>query len=291
MVSNQKKRRQRPQIITYIIVLLLIFIFAYPFWHAIVLSFSDKVFANEPGFKFWPRNFSLDAYQQVFISNTIYIGYANTIIRTVVGTAITLVITYSAAFAMSHKNLPGWSLINFLIVFTMFFGGGIIPTYLNIKNLGLLNTRWALILPTAAGAWNFLIMRNFINSISKEMEDAARIDGANIFQTMVQVFLPLSKSVVAVIALWSVVGHWNAWFDSITYANKDNLIVLQTVVRRLIDTGEEMVAAGEGLTMAESTPQTVRAATVVIASVPILMGYPFIQKYLVKGTMVGAVKG
>lgn len=288
---KMNRMKKKPQIITYIVVLALSFIFAYPFWHTLVLSLSDKVSANMPGFKFWPETFSLDAYKQVFSSNTIFVGYANTIVRTVAGTAITLVITFCAAYGMTHKEIPGWSLINFIIIFTMFFGGGIIPTYMNLKSLGLLNTRWVLILPTAAGAWNFIIMRNFISGISREMEEAARIDGASDLQTMIKIYLPLSKAVIAVIALWSVVSHWNAWFDAITYANKDSLIVLQTVVRRLIDTGDEMTAAGEGLSMAESTPQTVRAATVMVATIPILAGYPFIQKYLVKGTMVGAVKG
>ena len=290
MVKGHKKKK-KPQIITYIILLILTFIFVYPFWQTVVLSFSDKVYANAPGFKFWPPEISLDAYKKVFSTNTIFIGYANTIFRTAVGTIITLVITFCAAYTMSHKELPGWSAINFIIIFTMFFGGGLIPTYLNLKSLHLLNTRWVLILPGAAGAWNFIIMRNFLSSISREMEDAARIDGAGVIQTMTHVILPLSKSVIAVIGLWSVVGHWNAWFDSMAYANKNNLIVLQMVVRRLIDQGENLAAAGDAMTMASATPATVRAATVVIATAPILMGYPFIQKYLVKGTMVGAVKG
>lgn len=286
-----KKRKEKPQIITYIIVALLAFVFLYPFWHTAVMSFSDTTFANEPGFKFWPKVVSFDAYKKVLTDSTIYIGYANTIIRTVAGTIITLVITFCAAFTMSHKNLKGKTLLNFLIVFTMFFNGGLIPTYMNLKALGLLNTRWVLILPAAAGAWNFIIMRNFVSAIGPEMEEAARIDGASVYQTMLKIILPLSKPVMAVIGLWSVVNHWNAWYDSLTYANKNDLIVLQTVIRRLIDRSDAEAAAGEVVEMVSSSPQTVRAATVMIATLPILLGYPFIQKYLVKGTMVGAVKG
>lgn len=285
------KRKEKPQIITYIIVALLAFVFLYPFWHTAVMSFSDTAFANEPGFKFWPKIVSLDAYKKVLSDNSIYIGYANTIIRTVFGTIITLAITFCAAFTMSHKNLKGKALLNFLIVFTMFFNGGLIPTYMNLKALGLLNTRWVLILPAAAGAWNFIIMRNFVSAIGPEMEEAARIDGASVYQTMLKIILPLSKPVMAVIGLWSVVNHWNAWYDSLTYANKNDLIVLQTVIRRLIDRSDAEAAAGEVVEMVSSSPQTVRAATVMIATLPILLGYPFIQKYLVKGTMVGAVKG
>ena len=285
-----KKRRKKPQILTYIVIAILGFCFVYPFWQTLVLSFSDKVYANAPGFKFWPKEITLEAYKKVFASGSIFTGYANTLFRTVVGTLLTIVITYSAAFAMSHKDLPGRKVINFLIVFTMFFGGGLVPTYMNLKSLGLINTIWVLILPGAAGAWNFIIMRNFIGSISKELEDAAHIDGAGPFKTMTMIYAPLSKATIAVIGLWSAVGHWNAWFDSITYANKANLVVLQTVIRRLIDTGNEMAATGENMSMADMTPETVRAATVMIATIPILLAYPFIQKYLVKGTMVGAVK-
>lgn len=290
MVKHRGKNR--PQIVTYIIVAILAFVFVYPFWHMVVLSVSDKIFANTPGFKFWPQNFSLDAFKQVFAANTIYIGYLNTIIRTVAGTVLTLVLTFPAAYAMSHKNLPGWSVINFIIVFTMFFGGGLIPTYLNMKELNLLNTRWVLILPAAAGAWNFIIMRNFLSGISKEIEEAARIDGASAFQIMIQVILPLSKSVIAVIAMWSAVWYWNDWYDALTYANRKELQVLQTVVRRLIEVGEEMASSGSSVaSLAESTAVSVRAATVMVATIPILVVYPFVQKYLVKGVMVGAVKG
>lgn len=285
------KTKQKPQIGIYIVLLLLTFIFVYPFWQTIVLSFSDKVYANAPGFKFWPQNFTLDAYREVFKSKTIFIGYANTLWRVIVGSSLTLIITFSAAYAIVHKQLPGHTAINFIIVFTMFFGGGLIPTYLNLKSLGLLNSRWVLVLPGAAGAWNFIIMRNFISAINPEIEEAAQIDGAGPLQTMVRIMVPLAKAVIAVIGLWSVVSHWNAWYDSLVYANKPNLVVLQTVIRRLIDTGEEIAAAGEATTAAESTPETIRAATVMVATLPILAGYPFIQKYLVKGTMVGAVKG
>ena len=289
MVS--RKPGTKPQVVSYIILTLLAFIFVYPFWQTIVMSFSDKVFANAPGFKFWPPRWTLDAYKTVFSSGSIWIGYRNTIIRAAAGCLLTLVITFMCAFAMSHKELPGRRFISFLITFTMFFGGGMVPTYLNYKSLNLLNTLWVLILPGAAGAWNFIIMRNFVSGIGTEMEEAARIDGAGPFQAMVRIILPLSKAVIAVIALWSVVGHWNAWFDSMVYANKPNLVVLQTVVRRLIVVGEEAAAAGESVSAAESTPETVRAATVMVATLPILAGYPFIQKYLVKGTMVGAIKG
>lgn len=285
------KKRKKPQIGVWIVVIVLSFIFIYPFWQTLVMSFTDSVSANQGGFIFWPKNFNLDAYKKVFSTDSIFVGYKNTITRCFLSAILTLSVTFCAAYGMADRNLPGWSFFNLLIVFTMFFGGGVIPTYLNLKALGLINTIWVLVLPGVAGAWNFIIMRNFVSSISKEIQEAALIDGAGTFTTMVKVVLPLSKPVMAVIGLWTVVGDWNAWFDSLTYANKKDLIVLQTVIRRLIDEGDEAVAAGELLTMAEATPATIRAATVMVATLPILLGYPFIQKYLVKGTMVGAVKG
>lgn len=287
----KRKRKQKPQILMWIILAALTFAFVYPFWHTVVVSFSDKVFANMPGFKFWPATFSLEAYKKVFSGDSIFIGYMNTIIRTVIGTVITLVITFMAAFAMSHKDLPGWTLINLIVVFTMFFEGGMIPSYLNIKELGLMGTRWALILPIAARAWNFIIMRNFVGRIDKGMEEAAIIDGANTFQVMTKVILPLSKSSLAVVGLWSAVMHWNAWFDVQLYAGSPDMQVLQTVVRRLIDEGDKLTISASAASAAATTPATIRAATVVVATLPILAGYPFIQKYLVKGTMVGAIKG
>lgn len=288
---GKKTRRNQTQALSLIVLALLAFIFAYPFWQTLVLSFSDKAFANSPGFKFWPRTITLDAYRQVFSTDTIFVGYKNTIIRTVIGTVLTVSITFCAAFAISHQELPGRKFINFLVVFTMFFSGGIVPAYMNIKNLGLLNTRWVLILPLVASAWNFIILRNFITALGRDLEEAACIDGASPTMTMIRIIAPLTKSALSVIALWSVVNHWNAWYDSMVYANKKDLVVLQTVVRRLIDEGEETAAAGEAMTAANTATESVRAATVMIATAPILLGYPFIQKYLVKGTMIGALKG
>jgi len=288
---GRKAHGSKTQAFFLIVMAILAFIFAYPFWQTLVLSFSDKVFANSPGFKFWPRTITLDAYRQVFATNTILVGYLNTIIRTVIGTLLTVCVTFCAAFAIAHNELPGRRLINFMVVFTMFFSGGIVPTYMNIKDLGLLNTRWALILPMVASAWNFIILRNFITALGREMEEAACIDGASPIRIMVRIIAPLTKSALSVIALWSVVNHWNAWYDSMVFANKKELVVLQTVVRRLIDQSEETAAAGEAMTVANTATVSVRAATVMIATAPILLGYPFIQKYLVKGTMIGALKG
>ena len=289
-MTQKKGKIHISQIIIYLFAAVLGFCFVYPFWQTLVLSFSETSYANSPGFKFWPMEFSLGAYEHVFSTDMLLIGYMNTLIRVVAGTLLTLTITYCAAFAMSHRDLPGWSLFNFVVVFTMFFSGGLIPSYLNLKNLGILNTRWALILPGAAGAWNLLVMRSFLKGISKELEDAARIDGATPFQIMTRIFLPNSKAILAVVGLWSVVSHWNAWYDSMVYANKSKFLVLQTVIRRLIVEAEEMNPL-EMDRLADITPTTIRCATIMVATLPVLLGYPFVQKYLVKGTMVGAIKG
>lgn len=287
----KKAKRRRPQILITILVIFLSFLFIYPFWHTLMISFSDTVSVNKGGFFFWPKNFNLDSYRMVFKDDSIWIGYKNTIIIAVAETTLQLVVSFCAAYAMSDHDLPGWKVINILLAFTMFFGGGLIPTYLNMKTLGLINTRWALILPGAAGVWSFIVMRTFLGNVSKELQEAALIDGAGTIKTMILIVLPLSKPIIAVTALKSVIADWNAWFSAMLYANKKELMVLQTVIRRLIEEGDASVAAGEVMTMADAAPATMRAATIMAATIPILIAYPFAQKYLVKGTMVGSLKG
>jgi len=288
-----RKRKQKPQIIEYIVLIILAFIFIYPMWHCLVLSFADKKYAVEAGFKFWPPRPTLAAYKSVFSTKTLYVGYANTLFRTVFGTLLTLVVTYCGAYAMRYKNMPGHKVLNFLILFTMYFGGGAVPSYILIRDLGLLNNRLVYILPGAVGAYNLFVMRSFINSLGTEMEESAYIDGANPLQILFRIYLPLSKAIMAVVGLWSVVGHWNSYMDNVLYATKPELLLLQTVIRNL--TAQVNAASLNGnlymATQADMTPVTVQYATVMAVTLPILIAYPYIQKYLVKGTMIGALKG
>jgi putative aldouronate transport system permease protein len=181
-----------------------------------------------------------------------------------------------------------------LILFTMFFGGGLIPSYLLMKNLNLLDSLWALILPSATSAWNLIIARNFISSLPESLEEAAYVDGAHPLTVIFKIMLPLSMPIIAVLALWSAVGHWNAWFDAMIYVRDRDKMVLQLILRQIIiSNSNEMVGSGNllNVTTAETTPETVKAATIIVTIAPIIFAYPFLQKYFVKGIMVGAIKG
>lgn len=264
--------------------------FLYPFWHTLVLSFSSPAFATSLGLKFLPPEVTFDAYKVVFQTNIIYIGYGNTLLRTVAGTALTIVVTYCAAYALSRRTLPFRSTLTFLIVLTMFFSGGLIPMFLVMKSYGLVGTKLALILPMLTSAWNILIARNYISSIGPELEEAALVDGAHPLKIVFLVMFPVSMPIIAVLTIWTAVAHWNAWFDALIYTTSEKDIVLQLVLRRLlIDTQTESTILQS--TVAETTSDTIKAATIIVSILPILCVYPFLQKHFAKGIMVGSVKG
>jgi len=264
--------------------------FLYPFWHTLVLSFSTPAFATSLGLKFIPPEVTFDAYKVVFQTNIIYIGYGNTLLRTVAGTALTIVVTYCAAYALSRRSLPFRSTLTFLIVLTMFFSGGLIPMFLVMKSYGLVGTKLALILPMLTSAWNILIARNFIASIGPELEEAALVDGAHPLKIVFLVMFPVSMPIIAVLTIWTAVAHWNAWFDALIYTTSEKDIVLQLVLRRLlIDTQTESTILQS--TVAETTSDTIKAATIIVSILPIICVYPFLQKHFAKGIMVGSVKG
>lgn len=266
------------------------FLFLYPLWTTVVQSFSSSRTADSIGFKFWPTEWSLNAYQYVFSKQLIWSAYKNTIIRTVVTTALHIMLTYFGAYGLSRRDLPFKNVITFLIVFTMFFSGGLIPSYLLMKNLGLIGSRWAVILPGLTSAWNLVIARNFVQGLPYELEESAAIDGAHPLRIIFQILLPLSKPILAVLALWVAVGQWNSYFDAMLYNNSPELKPLALLVR-------EMVVEAQGMNEnslmidANVASSSVRAATIVVSMVPILCVYPFVQKYFVKGVMVGALKG
>lgn len=271
----------------------LIIIFLYPFLDVLSLSFAEPKDANTmkirllPGL---PLNFT--AYREIAHNKYLFTAFGNTLFRTILGSALTTIFTFMGAFVLAKRTLPFRKIITSFILFTMFFSGGLIPTYMLMRSLHLIGSRWALILPGLTSAWNLLIMRNFLMTIPASMEEAAVIDGAGIYTTMFRIIFPLCLPIVAVIALWSAVGHWNAYFDAMIYTPGGNQVVLQLLLRRiLIENSRE--AMGEILmaSSTDTTPETVKAATVIVAIVPILCAYPFVQKYFVKGIHIGAVKG
>lgn len=265
-------------------------VFVYPFWQTLVLSFSNASFATSLGLKIVPLGASLDSYKQVFATSSIYIGYGNTLFRTVIGTTLTILVTYCGAYALARRDLPLKRSITFLIVVTMFFSGGLIPMFLVMKSYGLVGTKLALILPMLTSAWNLLLARNFIASISREIEEAALVDGASPFKIVFRVMFPISMPIIAVLTIWTSVAHWNAWFDAMIYAPAEKDVVLQLVLRRLlIDTQNEGSILQS--TLASTTSETIKSATIIVAIIPILCVYPFLQKYFTQGLMVGSVKG
>lgn len=268
----------------------------YPFWQTIVLSFSDPNIGSGLGMNLWPERWIPDAYQFIFGYGSIMKAYLNTIIRTVTGTFLILAFTVLAAYPLSKRNLPYRNTITIFFLIAMFFSGGIIPDYLLVKNLGLLDTRWALVLPTAVNVFYIIIMRNYFMTIDKGIEESAKMDGASDFTILIRVILPLSKPVLATIGLWAAVFHWNEWFHALVYIQGESKTVLQIIVRDMLTAmdlsqssdGGAIGGAGSNENLMQSN---VRAATVMISIGPIVLVYPFIQKYFIRGIMIGSLKG
>ena len=221
-------------------------------------------------------------------------AYANTLHRAFFGTSLTLLVTFTAAYALSKRDLPGRSFLTVCFVLTMFFAGGLIPTYLLIRSLGLMNSRWVLILPIAMNVYYIIVARNFLMTIDQSMEDSAIIDGAGYWTILLRIMVPLAKPVFVTVGLWAAVEHWNAWFDAMIYLDERNKQVLQLLIRDMLKVLDfaELDEAGDVLGLSEPVPvQSVQAVTILLTIGPIVVVYPFVQKYFVKGIMLGAIKG
>ncbi|MCX6972452.1 MAG: carbohydrate ABC transporter permease [Verrucomicrobia bacterium] len=263
----------------------------YPFLYTLSLSLSSAKEASRDGLHLYPAELSLTSYQMVLTNPNILTGYINTIVRTLLGTTLTLLATCVAAYPLSRREMPHRSLITFLIVFTMLFGGGMVPSYLLMKNLGLINTIWVLVVPGMLSAFNIIIVKNYFQSLPESLTESARIDGAGEWRILFQIYLPLSKPVLATVALWSAVGHWNSWFDALLYITEDRKQVLQTFLQRIvIESSTQMMELGITDAQMQFTSETIKAATIIITILPIIMVYPFIQRHFVKGIMLGGVK-
>jgi putative aldouronate transport system permease protein len=267
------------------------FLFLYPVWFVVIASVSDAHAIASGSITLWPKGFNLDAYDRVFSDPQIWESYGNTLFYVVVGTIVNLILTTLGAYPLSRKGLPGKNLIMGIIVFTMFFNGGLIPIYLNVRDLGLFDSRWALILPTAINAFYLIVMRTFFQSIPESLIESAKMDGANDFTILRRIVLPLSYPVIAVMTLFYAVFHWNSWFDAMIYLQDRSLYPLQLILREILvqnKTGDLLGGVGTG--DVQRISETIKYATIVVATVPILLIYPFLQKYFVKGVMIGAVK-
>ena len=282
-------------VIIYTLLALLSFTIVFAFMHLLSISLSSNAVATKGGLIFVPREVTFDNYSRVFKNRYIWIGYKNTLFRTVVGTSVQLVFTALGAYVLSKKYFPHRSFWTLLIVFTMFFSGGLIPTFLLVKNLGLTNTYASMILPGLVSAYNLTIMRNFFQSLPEEIEESCMIDGAGRMRIFWQFILPLSTPILATVALWLAVGHWNAWFDVLIYISDTDKRTLQVVLRNIIITGTKELDLGTASSSVNDEPQVssegLKAASIYVATIPILCVYPFLQKYFVKGIMVGSLKG
>ena len=267
------------------------------FWYEFVISLSPGYIATRGDIQLFPTDITLDNYGKVVSSKFIWEGYANTLFRTIVGTFLSLFITAMVGYALSKKYFPHRSFWTLLLVFTMFFGGGLIPTYLVIRDLGLIDNYLVMILPGLVSAYNMTIMRNYFASLPEEIEESAMIDGAGRFRTFFSIILPLSKPILATVALWLAVGHWNAWFDVLIYITDEHMFTLQIVLRRIILTGTQQMLDAMNSTeevldnFTATSSEGLKAAAIFVATLPILCVYPFIQRYFVKGIMIGSLKG
>lgn len=280
-------------VFNYIFFVILCIIMVYPFWHVVMMSLSSVEATAKGGVFLWPKGFNLDTYIKVFKDPSIWSGYFTTIIVTLAGTFLGTLFTATTAYPLSKKDLPFGKIMLFLVLFTMLFSGGMIPGYLLMKNLNLIDNRLSLVLPGLISAYNVIIMKSFFQSISESLEESAKIDGATEVTIFWKIVLPLSKATVATIALFTAVGYWNDYFSTVLYINTKERWALQAVLRYMLtNTNQAMQSAGVTVAAATNvTAATIKAASVVVATVPILCVYPFVQKYFVKGVMIGGVKG
>ncbi|GIO54597.1 carbohydrate ABC transporter permease [Paenibacillus cellulositrophicus] len=272
--------------------ILLCFVTLYPFLYVLFASLSDPTeMARFRGMLFYPKGFNLEAYKAVMDNPMILTGYRNTIFYVAGGTAINLFMTTLGAYALSRRNVYFSNSIMFMIVITMVFNGGLIPSFLLVNSLGMLDTPWALLLPGAVSSFNLIIMRTAFQAVPVSLEESARIDGANDWTIMSRIIVPLSMPVIAVMILWYAVGHWNSYFSALIYLRDRELFPLQLVLREiLISNSTDSMTTDAAASDRLDIGITIKYATIIISTLPILCLYPFLQKYFVHGVLIGALK-
>lgn len=291
------KADQLVQFLSYLLIILFCLAILLPCINVLVLSFNDGKDAARGGIWFWPRKFTWNNFKEVFADGSIMVAYGVSVARTVIGTFLSLGVTTLAAFSLKQKDLPGRKLITVLITFTMLFSGGMIPTYIQYKNLHLLNSFWVYVVPSLVSVTYLLMMRTFFEGIPDSLEESAKLDGCGYFQICVRIMIPLSKPVIAVVGLYTAVNHWNDWFAGAFYMNDSSLWPVQTVLRNMLSKAmsqqQEITSVAQALAQntVSTTSDSLKMAAVVVTTVPILCVYPFVQKYFAKGAMIGSVKG
>lgn len=304
MVRITKKRADRSSeysdkifaAVNYGLLSLIFLLVLYPLLFVLSASFSDPEFVNTGQVYIWPRGFNIEGYTTVFSYSAVYIGYRNSFLYTLFGTLLNIALTMTAAYALSRKDMYGRGLLTLIMAFTMWFSGGLIPTFMLVNSLGLVNTPYVMVILGAISIWNMIIARTFIqSSIPTELQEAARIDGCNDFRIFFTIILPLSVPVIAVLTLFYAARHWNSYFNALIYLNDLNLRPLQIVLREILIQNQtlEQIDIDEAIDIARRArlAQTMKYSLIMIASIPMLMLYPFAQRFFIKGIMVGSIKG
>lgn len=296
---NKFRNLGRSDKIFYIIITIILTLFfiivLYPCIYVISASFSSGDAVQAGKVVLWPVDLSIEGYKTVFNTSDVWIGFRNSLFYTIVGTSINIVMTVITAYSLARPDVPGRNGIMLLFTFTMFFNGGMIPTYMVIRSLGMLDTIWCLIIPGAIGAYNLIVARTFIqNTIPLELLEAAKIDGCSDIKYMLKVVIPLSKAVIAVLVLFYGVGHWNSYFNAMIYLHTPDLYPLTLFLREILlmeQIDPSTISDPELQAQMAKAVGVIKYALIVVSMVPVMLIYPFIQKYFVKGVMIGSIKG
>jgi ABC-type glycerol-3-phosphate transport system permease component len=277
-------------VVTFITAVILVLVM-YPLVYVLSSSFSDGEAVMAGRVYLWPMDISLDGYRMVFNDNSVSAGFKNSLVYMAVGTCINMIMTTLLAFPLSRKKLPGRNIIMFAIAFTMFFSGGLIPTFLIVERLGMVDTLWAMVIPNAISTFNMIIMRTYFqNSLPEELFESAALDGCGNFRFLFRIALPLSTPILAVLVLYYAVAHWNSYFNALIYLRSSSNISLQLALRNIL-LANQISGGGDSFGEMVKIGITVKYAVIVVSSLPVVILYPFIQKYFIKGIMVGAIKG
>lgn len=266
----------------------------YPFYNVLIISFAKYDDLVKSGMYIIPTSFNLDAYKTVLWDSAFYKGFIVSVFITIIGTSISMILSVCGGYALSKKDMPGRNVLLFIVLFTMFFSGGLIPYYLTVKAVGLIDTIWAMILPVAISTWNLIIIKSYFNNFPVSLEESARLDGANDIQILVKIVIPTSKPIIATFSLFYAVDRWNEWWNALIFVSDKDIRPLQIVLREILinysstisDAAKQALLSGDKVIFSTS----IQMAAITVSMIPIIIIYPFLQKYFVKGIMLGSMK-
>lgn len=279
------------QVVNVVVLTGLVVLVLYPFVNILARSLSAETYIQSGQVNLWPRGFNVTTYERVMSDATFWTNYRNTVVYTVVATAISMVLTTCYAYVLSKKHLRGRGVLVGVAVFTMFFNGGLIPNYVLVSSLGMRNTLWAIVLPNAINVFNLLVMKAFFESLPTELEEAAAVDGLSTYGILARIVLPLSKAVIATMTLFYAVSFWNSWFSAFLYMDRQDLFPVTVYLRNIIAGASSATNQATASDTALQVAANIQSVTIVLTVLPIMLVYPFIQRYFVSGVMLGAVKG